>query len=440
MLVNANEDDLLLKDTKNVKDKYHLVYFIVFFTGIGVLIPWNFFITAKQYFVFKLTDTGNSTASDLPYKFENYLSIASMVPAAIINILNLVLRRYITPMRRFSVGISLMFLVFLVTLILTKVNTQKDIMSFFIITMISVVILNTCSGIMQGSSLGVISMMPGRYIKGYMEGQAIGGLIASVANILAIVAVSSPDSSAFIYFLVALIFLLITGIGFCRLGKIKFSRSYVKIANQMDNETEDEYPDIAFNTDSLPLSSIGNRQSFMEKYAPLVKQIYWFGLTVTLEFVVTLSLFPAFSSQIVTQSNNENWKKFFTPVTCFLFFNIADYIGRYFCGILKFPSQNYPKTLFFIALIRFIFVPLIFMCNIPTRTNFPIIFYNDAYPIVFTILLGLTNGYFITLSLIYAPSQVSDKEKEAVGTLMNLFLCFGLAFGVALSFVYLYII
>jgi len=287
--------------------------------------------------------------------------------------------------------------------------------------------------------LGIVSMMPGRYIKAFMEGQAASGLIAAVANIISISAIRSPNVSACIYFSMALVFLAITAIGFCKLGKIKFSRNYVKLSSLLDNEIQSSIQ-VTSTDELIPDPTFRSRQSFFTKYSELIKIIRWNALSVMMGFMVTLSLFPATISQIETTSDDKAWKLYFSPVSCFLLFNLADYMGRFLCGFVKFPSEHYPKSLFGLSMIRWAFVPLTLMCNIPKRNYFPMVLCHDAYPIFLTLLIGLTNGYTITLGLIYAPNQVKDNEKEAVGNLMNFFMCAGLASGVGVSFLYHFII
>ncbi|KAL9554267.1 hypothetical protein MBANPS3_002907 [Mucor bainieri] len=55
-------------DDDGLEDKYKLVYWIYFIYGIAMLLPWNVFITASEYFARRFAET--------PYeeKFQNYFS------------------------------------------------------------------------------------------------------------------------------------------------------------------------------------------------------------------------------------------------------------------------------------------------------------------------------------------------------------------------------
>lgn len=46
------------------EDSYCLVYIIFFLMGIGSLLPWNFFITAKHYWLYKLSNNTHGSGND----------------------------------------------------------------------------------------------------------------------------------------------------------------------------------------------------------------------------------------------------------------------------------------------------------------------------------------------------------------------------------------
>ncbi|XP_030877713.1 equilibrative nucleoside transporter 3-like [Leptonychotes weddellii] len=48
------------------EDRFHGTYIIFFSLGIGGLLPWNFFITAKEYWVFKLRNCSNPASGEEP--------------------------------------------------------------------------------------------------------------------------------------------------------------------------------------------------------------------------------------------------------------------------------------------------------------------------------------------------------------------------------------
>lgn len=43
--IKQNADDLQIDELREPLDKYHLVYLIVLLHGVGVLLPWNTFLT-----------------------------------------------------------------------------------------------------------------------------------------------------------------------------------------------------------------------------------------------------------------------------------------------------------------------------------------------------------------------------------------------------------
>jgi equilibrative nucleoside transporter 1/2/3 len=75
------------------------------------------------------------------------------------------------------------------------------------------------------------------------------------------------------------------------------------------------------------------------------------------------------------------------------------------------------------VLLRFSLFPLI-ICSVKG-----IIFTHDAFSMLFVFLLGFTNGYLGTLSIVMVNERCLEEEKGVVGTFTGFFLNMGLVFG-----------
>ncbi|VDP69948.1 unnamed protein product [Echinostoma caproni] len=71
--------------------------------------------------------------------------------------------------------------------------------------------------------------------------------------------------------------------------------------------------------------------------------------------------------------------------------------------------------------------------NQQPRTRLPVVFHHDAFPILVVILLGLSNGYLMTLAMMYGPSFARPGGGEGAGVALSIYIALGLAVGVAVS-------
>ena len=176
----------------------------------------------------------------------------------------------------------------------------------------------------------------------------------------------------------------------------------------------------------------------------------------------------------------------------FLLFNAGDTVGR----LLAAARQCVPKRMvFLLSVSRLAFVPLFLLCNVvattpsihpvpqPNGTSLsvsavvlsaagvsmstaapPVLvapsyyyvamgggserggllaagtdprlgyFQHDAYPILFMLLLSVSNGYVASLEMMNAPSVVPDGQQSRAGTIMAFFLVMGIFLGSVMSF------
>ncbi|XP_033638545.1 equilibrative nucleoside transporter 1-like isoform X2 [Asterias rubens] len=430
-----------LDESQAPKDSFNIVYIIFFILGMCSLLPWNMFITANQYFSYKLRNTtSNYTATldestPLQMMFESYFAVAAMVPNILIMLLNLALQHRICLQVRVVVPLIGMMGLFIVTTILTRVNTDEWQTEFFIICICSIVLINAFGGVFQGSIFGVAGVLPKRYMQAIMSGQGMGGILPSLLSIISIAASHTEADSAFIYFLCAVACMAVTLFAFLVLPRMKYASFYL---NRHSELTKSKRIEDLESTESFEKVKHHQRPPFFE--------IFWKikipALMILLIFAETIALFPGTISSIgAIDRSNKNWANdYFTPVMCFLTFNMMDFTGRSL-SVIQWPTEKNMILLIILSVLRVGFFPLFALCNIhPTSRSFSVVFNNDAYPFVFNTLFGFSNGYLGSLVMIYGPKFVDLKHSETAGVMMALFLSGGLAIGSVISVVFVKII
>ena len=130
-----------------------------------------------------------------------------------------------------------------------------------------------------------------------------------------------------------------------------------------------------------------------------------YQILLVYNFTVTFVVFPGVVASVKSVKSDTGsvfYDKYYISVFCFLVFNIGDFIGRTLCELLSQPKVE--SSIFTIlCLLRTLLIPLFLMCNVqPHMSHMPNIFGDYAY-LGFMLLLSLTNGYFVTKIMIYAP-------------------------------------
>uniref|UniRef100_A0AAY4B0H9 Solute carrier family 29 member 1b n=1 Tax=Denticeps clupeoides TaxID=299321 RepID=A0AAY4B0H9_9TELE len=374
--------------------RHRRVWLIFFTLGLGTLLPWNFFMNATNYFTFRLRDTepgnetfisSNSTEETIQnhYQavFSNVMTICAMVPLLVFSCLNTILQKRCPQKVRVMGSLGVILVTFMVTAVLVRVD--MDPLTFFVITMVKIIIINSSGAVLQSSLFGMASTLPTSYTATIMSGQGLAGTLAAVSMICAIASGSELGEIAFGYFIFACVVILIAIASFVVLPKMVI--------------------------------------------------IGVMAFSVWLAFTVTIGVFPAVTMAVKsTVADGGLWEKFFIPVCCFLTFNLLDFAGRSLSAVCLWPGQD-SKLLPALVLIRVAFVPFFMMCNVQPRHSMPVIFHHDACFILLMIVFAFSNGYLTSLCMCYGPKKVDPHEAETAGTIMAFFLSLGLACGAALS-------
>ncbi|XP_059187979.1 equilibrative nucleoside transporter 2-like [Centropristis striata] len=420
-------------------DRGQAVALIIFVLGLGTLLPWNFFMTASQYFNQRLTapnisSNGTSGVTTKDYNYDSWMALLSQLPLLLFTLLNSFLYQWVRTRLRVAFSLIAILLLFSLTAALVQVPMLPD--TFFSVTMATIWFINMFSAVLQGSLFGVVGLFPPRYSTLFMSGQGLAGIFAALAMLLSILSNAEKRSAALGYFITPCVATLGTLMCYLLLPHLEFARFYLN-RNQSDNvETQQE---LLSSSEKKELEAKGKFISEPEENQErssvlnVFKKIWLMAACVTCVFAVTLSVFPVITVRVQTvYKDSPAWDKVFTCVCCFIVFNAMDLVGRGAPSVVQWPAKD--SVLFPVSVLsRLVFVPLLMMCNVQ-NARLPVLFRHDAAFVTIMALFSFSNGYLASLCMAYAPQLVRCKDCETAGSLMTFFLVLGLAVGASFSF------
>ncbi|TAQ90362.1 hypothetical protein B7494_g1307 [Chlorociboria aeruginascens] len=405
-------------------------YSIFLLLGIAMLWAWNMFLAAAPYFQTRFQDN----EAILNHFQPAITSIGTITNLASMLVLTNMQSKASYPKRIIH---SLIFNVVIFTLLTlsTKWFLSISAAGYLAFTLIMVFSTSVATGLCQNGAFAFASSFGRReYIQAIMMGQALAGVLPSVASIISVLVIpeSNPwadkdtettsltgriSTSAFIYFLTATVISAITLLGFLPLIQ---KRNHLMEGRMV-----------------LSVTSIEEVERSSRKVVGMVtlyNKLYWFVWTAFLCFAITM-FFPVFTGKVVSIVPIDQAPRLLQPAVFipigFLVWNCGDLSGR-LLTIIPVRMGNRPELLFLISILRVGFLPLYFLCNIQ---NEGAIIKSDAfYLFIVQFGFGLTNGWLASTTMMGAVEWVEEDEREVTGSFMAVNLMAGLTAGSLLSF------
>ncbi|XP_077997982.1 equilibrative nucleoside transporter 1-like [Glandiceps talaboti] len=400
-------------------DKWKLVYWIFALHGLGTLMPWNMFITAEAYFTEH--KFGNvSDSAEYKDKFLSYLGIAGFVPTLVFMTITLFIQHRTLTKSRIGYSIIVMVVLFVLTVALAIVDSSSWPGIFYVVTMGTIVVFNGASAVYQSSLFGLAGRLPVKYTQGVLAGQGLGGTFVSLLSVISIASTSNLRSAAIGYFSCALVVLIICFCTFVVMNKLPYVKYYLHATHEDDLEDETK----------------ADKPITRPPYLKIFWKIKWQLFNVWMVFFVTLAVFPAVLVQIEPSGDDisEFEVNYFTPLTCFLLFNLCDFIGSIFPVWIRWPPSKY---LWIATTSRLIFFPIFLFCKYRTYDRtLPVLIDNDAVYIVLVMLFSVSGGYLKSLPMMAAPKLVKPEYAATAGSMMALMLVIGIFTGLNFSLLF----
>lgn len=398
-----------IKNADQPKDKWNFYFISFMILGAGFHLPYNSFVAAVDYFmeVYKRSDMGFVVSST-----NSYMVCASVV-------LNVVLVNKIGMHARISFG-YVAFMISLGGMAVLVGLTMLDIVNHevgFYFTVVATIFTGIGCGVQEASYYGYSSLLPSKYTRAVMLGEAFSGLLVSINRIITKLTIENNLTNTIIFFTLSII------------GEIVciFLHRYIKESSFVAHYQAAEQ---AANLQSATATSFSPLiekdqtsawQSFREgmRLRRVVSKKIWKLMVGILNvYLVTNLLYPGVASIIKT-----DWPNGWLSVALVFAFNAWDFGGTIATGLKwKMPDN----ILLLSGALRWLMVPLLLMCCMPMDN--PMIS-GELLPIVIMSILGWTTGYMGSTPMCAAAEKVDTKDRELAGNLMTMMMLVGLTLG-----------
>uniref|UniRef100_A0A1I7XFG2 Equilibrative nucleoside transporter 1-like n=1 Tax=Heterorhabditis bacteriophora TaxID=37862 RepID=A0A1I7XFG2_HETBA len=365
-------------------------------------------------------ENGTAIATEYSANFLSYLGIASQIPNLLLNFINIFVPVKSDLTKRICISLMIVGAMIVFTMLFVYVDTWSWMFGFFVLTLLSIVLLNGANGIYQNSIFGLACDFPFKFTNAVIIGNNLCGTFVTIVNIITVLVSNNPANAAFAYFGISLLTLAVCFASFFLLKKQPFYQYYYKKAlRERENENEEN-------------KSGPEVQDYINAFKQGGPQM----LNVYLVFFVTLTVFPGIMVDIRDERPGEKYsfvlpEQFFVSITTFLLFNVFAFIGSMLAGRYQWPS---PNRLWMVVYPRLLFIPFFIFCNYrPLSRTFPVLFESTWLYVFAGILMSISSGYLSGLSMMYIPRVVEPSKGRIASMMAAFFLIFGIVSGLTFT-------
>ncbi|KAM5229148.1 equilibrative nucleoside transporter 4 [Ctenodactylus gundi] len=437
------------------EDRYHAIYFAMLLAGVGFLLPYNSFITDVDYLHHKYP--GTSIVFDMSLTYILVALAAVLLNNALVERLSLHSR--ITTGYLLALG-PLLFVSVCDVWLQLFAHDQA-----YAINLAAVGTVAFGCTVQQSSFYGYTGMLPKRYTQGVMTGESTAGVMISLSRILTKLLLPDERAGTLIFFLVSVGLELLCFVLHALVRRSRFvlyytarprdsrpdGRGAYRVHHDVaagDVRFEHQAPALAGSASpkdspAHEVASRGGRSTYVRFDVPrpraerswptfralllhryVVARAIWADmLSIAVTYFVTLCLFPGLESEIRHCALGE-W----LPILVMAVFNLSDFVGKILAAL---PVAWRGPHLLACSCLRVLFIPLFILCVYPSGAP---ALRHPAWPCVFSLLMGVSNGYFGSVPMILAAGKVGPKQRELAGNTMTVSYMSGLTLGSAVAY------
>lgn len=267
----------------------------------------------------------------------------------------------------------------------------------------------------DSSTIALVSQFPLRVQESFQLGVGLSTLIGSLYRDITKLAFPADEllASSLIYFYTGALTIAFCILAYFKVMKLQLTKECVRL----DGDVE-----MSEKTPLLLEQQLGDVE--IVKDAPTKWTVLWkvlhLQLLIALVFVTSLALWPPLVTEIKTHNFPSLQESGWWSLILLTIFSICDCVGRF---MVRHRFGLTPHNIWTVVVARIALVPVI----IGIVQEYWLT--NDAWAILFIAILGHTNGYLGTLTIIFVNESVEVDEQQLAGPFTSFFLNFGLVLG-----------
>ncbi|KAL8088140.1 equilibrative nucleotide transporter 3-like isoform X1 [Apium graveolens] len=401
-----------------IKGKYAAMV-VCWLLGVGCLLPWNSMLTVEDYYMTLFPRYHPARILSLAYQPFNVGTVAVLTYN----------EARINTRRRNLCGFSIHFTSTLLVLVVDLASSGKGGIGPFIALCAISGAFGFADAHVQGGIVGDLSFMLPDLMQSFLAGNAASGAFTSGLRLVTKAAFEKSKSGlrkgSVMFFVICTIYellcILLYAFIYPKLPIVKYYRS--RAASEGSLTVSADLAAAGIQTQIDEQDEEDSKKMERLSHAELLTQNIDYAIGLFLIYVLTLSVFPGFLSEDIGKHSLGEWYALVLIAT----YNVWDLIGRY-VPLLKFVRLKSRKGLMIVILSRFLLIPAFY---------FTAKYGGQAWMILLTSFLGLTNGYLTVCVFTSAPNGYKGPEQNALGNILSAFLMSGLFAGVVLDWLWL---
>ncbi|RZB89884.1 Nucleoside tran domain containing protein [Asbolus verrucosus] len=219
--------DLEKIDLEAPPDRFYIIYILFFFLGLVHFLPWSFFTTATEYWMFKfrnttINETDSEFRTDLQASFSASLKVTLQVSDIVFLTLSMMFGRFIRVRVRMIGVLTVILTLFVIVTIFTKIDTDSWQEGFFVMVMGIISGINAMNAIFTITMYTIIANFPHHYLAPYLTGGGLSKIFTSILQIISLTLGLGTTNSALVYFCMGVFVIVFTLTAFIATGRNKF--------------------------------------------------------------------------------------------------------------------------------------------------------------------------------------------------------------------------